>query len=114
VAATLNADGVTPLKSDGQTAAQAYKELQGAIADASQPEPDVCDVYRRRASNDALSLRQLAEERAKENEAKVRDDLRSIGEKQADSLEMVRQKHEISARRVEPVGLVYLLPEEQK
>jgi hypothetical protein len=27
--------------------------------------------------------------------------------------EMVRQKHEISARRVEPVGLVYLLPEDQ-
>lgn len=167
VAATVNADGVTPLKSEGQTAAQAYKELQGAIADASQPRPEICDVYRRRASHDALSLRDIAEERASENEAKVRGDLRSIGEKQAESLrkllqeqfdrilkqqgevqtffdfsaeekkqreldqmywatrledleteietepEMVRQKHEISARRVEPVGLVYLLPEDQ-
>ena len=167
MAATVNADGVTPLKSEGQTAAQAYKELQGAIADASQPRPEICDVYRRRASHDALSLRDIAEERASENEAKVRGDLRSIGEKQAESLrkllqeqfdrilkqqgevqtffdfsaeekkqreldqmywatrledleteietepEMVRQKHEISARRVEPVGLVYLLPEDQ-
>jgi neutral trehalase len=136
--------------------------------DASQPSPEICDVYRKRASRDALSLRNLAEERAKESEAKVKQDLLDIGEKQAKSLrqllqeqferirkqqgevqrffefsadekkqreldqlywakrledlereiesepELVRQKHEISARRVEPVGLVYLLPEGQK
>jgi ERCC4-related helicase len=168
VAASVNSDDVTPLKSEGQTASQAYNELQSAILDASQPSPEICDVYRKRASRDALSLRNLAEERAKESEAKVKQDLLDIGEKQAKSLrqllqeqferirkqqgevqrffefsadekkqreldqlywakrledlereiesepELVRQKHEISARRVEPVGLVYLLPEGQK
>lgn len=124
-----------------------------------------CDEYRKRASTDAQSLREIAQQLARESEDNVRRELTKNGEDQALSLkllleqqrdrilqqqgavqqefnfseqereqrrldklnwekrlqeldveietepELVRQKHIVSARRLEPVGIVYLLPE---
>ncbi|NEK24209.1 ATP-dependent helicase [Sulfitobacter sp. JBTF-M27] len=165
VAASVNQKGVTPLKFEGQTASEVYRNLQEAIQSSSRPDEPICDEYRKRASADAQFLRDIAEQQARENEQNVRRELTEIGEAQARSLkllleqqrdriieqqgavqqefdfseqereqrrldklnwenrlqeldieiesepELVRQKHIVSARRIEPVGIVYLLPE---
>ena len=165
IAASVNLNGVTPLKFEGQTASEVYKNLQDAIQSSSRPDEMICNKYRERASTDAQSLRKIAEQRARKNEENVRRELTENGEAQARSLkilleqqrdrileqqgevqrefdfsepereqrrldklnwekrlqeldieietepELVRQKHIVSARRIEPVGIVYLLPE---
>lgn len=164
IAASVNQNGVTPLKSEGQTASEVYRNLQEAIQSSSRPDEQICDEYRKRASADAQYLREIAEQRARENEENVRKELSENGEAQAQSLkilleqqrdrilekqgesqqefdfaeeqeqwrldklnwerrlleldveieaepELVRQKHVVTARRIEPVGIVYLLPE---
>lgn len=164
IAASVNQNGVTPLKSEGQTASEVYRSLQKAIQSSSRPDELICDEYRKRASADAQALREIAEQRASENEESVRKELTENGEAQAHSLkilleqqrdrilkrqgeaqqnfdfaeeqeqwrldklnwetrlveldveieaepELVRQKHIVTARRIEPVGIVYLLPE---
>lgn len=165
VAASVNLNGVTPLKFEGQTASEVCKSLQEAILSSSRPDEMFCNEYRTRASTDAQSLREIAEQRARANEENVRRELAENGEAQARSLktlleqqrdrileqqgkvqqefdfsepereqrrldklnwekrlqeldiefetepELVRQKHIVSARRIEPVGIVYLLPE---
>ena len=164
IAASVNQSGVTPLKSEGQTASEVYRNLQEAIQSSSRPDQSLCDEYRKRTPGDAQSLRIIAERRARESEEYVRIELSDIGEAQARSLktlleqqrdrilrkqaeaqrkfafadeqeqwrldklnwekrlselvdeietepEKVRQKHIVTARRVEPVGIIYLLPE---
>lgn len=165
VAASVNLNGVTPLKVEGQTASEVYRSLQEAIQSSSRPDELTCDEYRKRASTDAQSLREIAQQLARESEDNVRRELTKNGEDQALSLkllleqqrdrilqqqgavqqefnfseqereqrrldklnwekrlqeldveietepELVRQKHIVSARRLEPVGIVYLLPE---
>jgi len=166
IAASVNQKGVTPLKSEGQTASKVYNDLQEAIKSSSRPDDALCDQYRNRAKDDALSLREIAEQRATENEESVHKELAENGEAQARSLktlleqqrdrilqqqseaqleldledereqrqldkqnwekrlkeleieietepDLVRQKHIVNARRIEPVGIVYLLPEKQ-
>ena len=164
IAASVNKTGVTPLKSEGKTASEVYRNLQEAIHSSSRPDDSVCDEYRKRTPSDALSLRRIAERRARGREDDVRKELSHIGEDQARSLkilleqhrdrilkkqgdaqqefdladeqeqwrldklnwekrllelddeieaepEKVRQKHIVTARRIEPVGIIYLLPE---
>ena len=166
IAASVNQNGVTPLKSEGQTASKVYSDLQEAIQSSSRPNEVLCDKYRNRAAADAQSLRQIAGQRARENEENVRRELTENGEAQARSLktlleqqrdrileqqsaaqleldledereqrrldkqnwekrleeleieidtepDLVRQKHIVNARRIEPVGIVYLWPEAQ-
>lgn len=166
IAASVNQSDVTPLKFEGQTASRVYSDLQEAIQSSSRPNEALCDEYRNRAATDAQSLRQIAEQRAQENEENVRKELTENGEAQARSLkalleqqrdrileqqgeaqlefdledereqrrldklnwekrlqeldieiktepDLVRQKHIVNARRIEPVGIVYLLPENQ-
>ena len=164
VAASVNRTGVTPLKSEGQTASEVYRNLQEAIYSSLRPDESICVEYRKRTPDDAQALRVIAERQARESEENVRKELDEIGEAQARSLktlleqqrdrilekqgevqqvfdfaeeqeqwrmdkkywekrllelddeietepERVRQKHVVTARRVEPVGIVYLLPE---
>ncbi|MBZ0217883.1 MAG: hypothetical protein K8F25_15095, partial [Fimbriimonadaceae bacterium] len=167
IAASVNQNGVTALKYEGQTASEVYKNLQEAIQSSTRPSESICDEYRNRAATDAQALREISEQRAQENEENVRKELSENGEAQARSLktllgqqrdriieqqgevqqefdfseqereqreldklnwekrlkeldveietepDLVRQKHIVNARRIEPVGIVYLLPEVQ-
>jgi ERCC4-related helicase len=168
ITATLSAKAVTPLKDEGRTAREVLKELADAVDGADIAPADVQAEFRGRAKSDAEALRPLLTERAEAIEGKAREELASIGEEHAVSLErllkgqkdtllreiakpslqvqlsldldpegaeqrrqdedywrqrlgvidieieqqpeLIRRAYQINARRLEPVGLVYLLP----